>query len=112
MGVCFWYPHALSPRNCGVEFHSYFPITRRCLGHSPNLMALVAKAPIPGGCGSGLCLIIEDNLSRGHRLPFARVRRARNARRKFDDVAHACTAFPARAFIKASIAAAMVALSW
>jgi RNA polymerase sigma factor (sigma-70 family) len=105
MGTTFRYLHPLGPRNGPLEFQSYPPITRRCLGHLPNLMALFAEMPILGACGSGLGPIIEDNLSRWHRPPLASVRLAGNAEGKFDDVAHACTAFPARALIKASIAA-------
>src|ERR1700722_7398120 len=87
MGTAFRRPHTLDPLNGILKIQSHSPITRRCLGHSPNVLALFAKAPIPGGCGSGVGPIIVDSLSRWHRPPLARVRRTGNAEGKFDYVA-------------------------
>src|ERR1700730_10126775 len=75
MGTAFRGPHALGPRNGVLEIQSHSPITRRCLGHSPNLMALFAETPNPRGCRSGLGPITASVCPAG------------NAEGKFDYVA-------------------------
>src|SRR5712664_2495966 len=109
MQVTFWQACSLNARNRVIHFYCCMPVSHGASGPTPVIVSLLTQPVVFGGFGLG-------NGDRTLWLPpnFKRSCSSLPEGVKLNDVCgsgHDCTAFPAVTLIKASIAAAMVALS-
>lgn len=115
MVIAFGQAVRLSARNRALHFHPHFPVLPERIGLAPCVFPRVPQMPVSRGEGFAFIAIrlhlldLDAGDAAEDASPcewLAALGEKAGGFGEVDDVAHDCTAFPA------SIAAAMVALSW